>query len=482
MSIRKIAFSLALIAGSLVACEAPEDFFEPRNPDLAVDAVLGTVSSSTRLLNGCERQLAFAYQEILPIAEIASDNYQNTQTFFNQFLDALNIDFTDNDLNDTAFDIQRLRALANLGINDIGPGDETTTADQTASFYFFRGISQLLAGSYFRSIPVEANGALGSQSDLYALAIADFDTALGQATEAATINSILLARARAKRAAGDCTGAVADAQTLLSNDGAFVRYVMFDAINGPENILQNALFDRGTFDDLQPLPTLDFLDPKYNNIIDPTTDFNVPYLKAEEAHLIIAEGHLASGDVGSAKTVMTNLVALVDSRETATFSDANEQRSQVAPGSRPDTTSVVVSAGPNRPFRSGLVLDRNNGDDVTIPVISGTSVRGTYLNDLTGVEATLEALYLMRQEIFIAEGRRVIDLGIAFVPSENELLLNDNVNMEDVQPILPSFIEANQANMDAFTYDAATGEATVTVNFNELIVQNRTSEFVAPCF
>jgi len=105
MYIRKIAFSLAVIAGSLVACEAPEDFFEPRNPDLAVDAVLGTVSSSTRLLNGCERQLALAYQEILPIEEIASDNYQNKQTIFNQLLDGLNIDFTDNDLNDTVLDI-----------------------------------------------------------------------------------------------------------------------------------------------------------------------------------------------------------------------------------------------------------------------------------------------------------------------------------------------------------------------------------------
>lgn len=481
MSIRKFALSLALIAGSFVACEAPEDFFEPRNPDLAVDAVLGTVSSSTRLLNGCERQLALAYQEILPIAEIASDNYQNTQTFFNQFLDGLNIDFTDNDLNDTAFDIQRLRALANLGINDIGPGDETTTSDQTASFYFFRGIAQLLAGSYFRTIPVEANGALGSQSDLYTLAIADFDTALGLATEAETTNSILIARARAKRASGDCSGAVTDAQALLANNPAFVRFVNFDAVNGPANTLQDALFDRGTFDDLQPLPTLDFLDPKYNNIIDPSKDFDVPYLKAEEAHLIIAEALLASDDVEGAKTVMAELVDLVDSRETATFSDANEQRSQVTPGSRPDNTTVVVSAGPNRPFRSGLVLDRTSGD-ITIPVISGTSVRGMYLSDLSGVEETLEALYLMRQEIFIAEGRRVIDLGIAFVPSENELLLNENVNMEDVMPTLPDFIEANRENLDAFTYDAAAGEATVTVNFNELIVQNRTSPFVAPCF
>lgn len=481
MSIRKFALSLALIAGSFVACEAPEDFFEPRNPDLAVDAVLGTVNSSTRLINGCERQLALAYQEILPIAEIASDNYQNTQTFFNQFLDGLNIDFTDNDLNDTAFDIQRLRALANLGINDIGPGDETTTPDQTATFFFFRGISQLLAGSYFQSLPVEANGVLGTQAELYALAIADFDTALGSATNPATINSIVLARARAKRASGDCSGAVDDAQTVLDSDPSFVRFVQFDAVNGPANTLQDALFDRGTFDDLQPLPTLDFLDPKYNNILTPGTDFDVAYLKAEEAHLIIAEALLASGDVDGAKTVMAELVALVDTRSVAIFSDANEQRDQSNPGARPDTSSVVVSAGPNRPFRSGLVLDRKTAD-VSIPVISGTSVRGTYLTDLEGVEATLEALYLMRQEIFIAEGRRVIDLGIAFVPSENELLLNDNVDVDDVTATLPAFIEANKDNMDAFTYDAAAGQATVTVNFNELIVQNRTSSDVAPCF
>src|SRR3712207_8063255 len=44
---------------------------------------------------------------------------------------------------------------------------------------------------------------------------------------------------------------------------------------------------------------------------------------------------------------------------------------------------------------------------ISVPYISGTSVDEAMINRCTTVDETLQLIYLMRQEIFMAEGRRV---------------------------------------------------------------------------
>ena len=478
MTTTKFTLVLTMSALSLTSCEDPDDLFDPRNPDLTIDAVVGTPNSAGRLLLGCERQLAIAYNEILPITEIASDNYVNTQTFFNTSLDDLEIDFRDADLNDTQFALARLRAIANLGLETIGPGDENYTAAQNASFLYFRGLSQLLLGSYFSTAPSESGGVLRTRNELYVAAVADFTDALALNQDAP---SLLLARARANYQAGQCDAASTDAQALLDAAPEFVRYVMFDVVEGVPNTFQDAIADRASFDDLQPLPRLDFLDPKYSGILDATNDFDIPYLKAEEAHFILAEAALSGGDVDEARTQMLAALDLISVRPQATFDDSSEGRIERAPSTRPDTATAIVASAPGANPVEGLILDRGEGP-VTVPSVSGTSVSPETINELDDVTSALEILYLMRQEVFIAEGRRFIDLGLTFTPSERELLLNDNVTTADVEPVIPDFIAANRENLDAFTYDAAAGEVTIAVDFNSVIVENRESEFVVPCF
>ncbi len=471
-----IFFAAVLL--TTTGCEDTETAFEPLNPNLSEDAVKGVPNSASNLLLGCERQIALCMNEIVVISEIASDNYQNTQTFFNQFLDRLDIDATDADIEDTQEDFALLRELALSGLNEIGPEDPNFDDQQAAEFNFMAGYAHLLMGMYFKSLPAEPLGAAQSSSTHLQVATGYFDAALSLASENRTITSAHLGNARANYYLGNQSEAVASANAAIASDPEFVRFAQYDAVNGPTNSMQDALWDRATFDDLQPLPTLDFLDPKYNGS-DAVNDVDVPILKIEEAHLILAEAAIAGGDLGTAQTTMKDIVALVGTRPTQTFDDSSDGRTQDAPGSRPDNEKVVVSAGGGAPALPGLVINRQMGP-VTIPVVSGTSVTDGMIDAVTTEDEALELLYKMRQEIFIAEGIRFVDLGLKLVVHQTEALLNDNITDADQTPEIPSFIEGIRTELDAFTYDIGGESATVTHNLNKIIVANKTSAEVLP--
>lgn len=469
---------IGALAGGLVACEDPDDTFNPKNPNLAVDAVEGTINSAARLLGGTERQLALVMNEVVPATAIASDNYINTRTFFNQFLDNLNIDATDDDIDDMQFAIADMRELALTGLTNIGPADPNYTDDQAAQFRFFEGFSYLLAGELFKTLPAESGGVPLTGEENLQKAVETFTEGLRLATDVSTQTRLTLARARANYFLGNKSAAVADAQAALDLDPDFVFFAKYDALNGPTNTMQDALFDRGSFDDLQPLPKLDFLDPKYNGS-NATEESDIPVLKAEEAYLILIEAELADGDLDGAQDLMKDLIDLVETRPTETFDDSVEGRTHQMPGSRPDTAVVVVKTG-DGDFRTGLVLDRD--ELVTVPTVSGTSVTDDMVDDLDNIDEALETLYLMRQEIFIAEGRRMTDLGVRLVTSQIEFLANENVTEADKEAVIPPFIAAAKDNLDAFTYDRTTYEAIIPTDFNEIIVDNKESDFVVPFF
>lgn len=478
MKIGKYIIAVVLMLFIGWSCEDPEDTFNPKNPDLSIDAIRGTINSARRLLDGAERQLSLALNDVVVVTELASDNYVNTATFFNQFLDDLVINPTDDDIDDAQFNLHRLRELAQIGLEDIGPADPNYTPNQEAEFRFYVGYARLLMAENFKTLPLEPGGPLVSATVQLDSAVASFTAGLDVATDDFTRASLFLARARALRLLGDANKAVTDANEALAIDPEFLRLTRYDAVNGPANTFQDALFDRGSFDDLQPLPRLDFLDPKYNGS-DPTVDISIPVLKTEEAHLIKAEAALASNNLANAKTFMIDAIELVNERPTATFSDRVENRTQNAPGSRPNVSTVTVKASPEAPARSGLVLNRQAAT-VTVPVISGTSVTPALVNAATTVDEALRLLYLMRQEIFIAEGRRMSDLGIRLVVSFVEESLNPSVTPEDQEPVIPPFIESIRTELDAFTYNAQTGVVTIMHDLNAILVANKNSDLVVP--
>ncbi|AZQ60431.1 hypothetical protein EJ994_17080 [Maribacter sp. MJ134] len=466
-----IIFSLAMIAfGCTGDFGDVTNFKEVQNPNLSEASVVGQPNSASIWLSGVERQLALVFQETLILAELGADNYVNTQTFFNQFLDGLDMQITDPDMRDTQRDIQRLRELALFGKETVGPGDPNYDAETEAEFNYFEGISYLISAMYFSTLPQEPVGVPITSAEHYQNAITAFDVAIG-------INAkpeYHLAKARANYYLGNKSEAVSAANAALALSTDFDRTVKFDESNGPSNTFEDALYERATFDDLQPLPTLDFLDPKYS-FLDPNEDAPVHYMKAEEAYLILAEAALSDNDINAARTNLTALLDLIATREVRTIDDSIEQRSQVAEGSRPDNADVVVNG------RTGLVLDRQSGD-VDIPSVSGTSLTAADIAAMNDDDAGLSLLYRTRQEVFIAEGLRLVDMGVKLVIDENEILLNPNVNEGDpgTVGVIPSFISAVVADLDAITYDAEAGTATTAIDLNDILVANKSSNEVVP--
>ncbi|WP_299323330.1 hypothetical protein [uncultured Maribacter sp.] len=446
------------------------DYKDVQNPNLSEASVVGQPNSASIWLTGLERQLANVFNETLVLSELGSDNYVNTQTFFNQFMDELLIQNTDPDMRDTQRQIQRLRELAVFGLGQVGPGDPNYDAETEAEFNYFEGISYLFSGMYFSALPQEPVGVTLTSAEHYGNAIIALDLAIG-------INAkpeYYLAKARANYYLGNKSEAVVAATAALALDTSFDRTVLFDESNGPSNTFEDALYERATFDDLQPLPTLDFLDPKYS-FLDPNEDAPVHYMKAEEAYLILAEASLSDDDINSARTNLTALIDLIAARDVRSIDDSIEQRTQVEEGSRPDNASVVVNG------RSGLVLDRQSGN-VDIPSVSGTSLTADDISAMQDDDAGLSLLYRTRQEVFIAEGLRMVDMGVKLVIDENEILINGNINEGDLgtTPVVPSFISSVIADLDAITYDAANSVSTTVINLNDILVANKNSDQVVP--
>lgn len=464
----KVLLALLILSGC--------DLFDPTdgivNPNITFDKVVGTGGSTLKWLNGQERELAIVYNSLVVNLEIASDNYDNTRTFFSQAFDGLTFSYQDANINTLQFTIADLRQSAIYGLEEVAPKDPSVTDDLKAELHFFKGWAALLAGEIFVGLPLTPGGPIATPAENLDAAIVDF-----LAAEALNGTNVAykLALARAYYGKGDKANAVLKANQAIALSNNFTRPIRYDVITAAtNNTMQDALYDRGTFDDLQPLPRLDFLDPKYYGR-NATVESQIPLLKIEEAHMILAEADLSNNLLASAQTKMKALRALVATRTTETFNDTVEGRTEQAPGSRPNNSAVTVRASATDPFRSGLVLTRTTS--TTVPVISGTSVTDAMIDAAATTDEALEILYLMRQEIFISEGRRFADLGLRWPVSETEKLTNPNVTDAHIVGFVPAFVPTN---MDAFTYDTGTGQATVTVNMNRVLVQNKADASVLP--
>ena len=462
----------------LASCESSlVDFTDVTNPNLSEASVVGQPNSTESILGGVQRQFSIMENATADVLEITTDNYVNTATFFNQNVDGLTIGFQDPDINTLQFNLARLRELTIFGIDEVAPADVNVTDEILAQLYFYQGLSFLYAAEIFSVLPGEVGGVPLTSTENFQEAISRFSTALSLSNQ----SSYHLGIARCYYGLGDAVNAVASADLSLSLDPNLLFQAEFDAANGPTNTIEGALFGRGGFDDYQPLPSLDFLDPKYS-FLSNDVDAPIAILKAEEAHLIIAQSQLASNDLAGAQQTLLNLLDLIDTREVRNISDTVEGRTENDPGSRPNNSSVMVRFVGDAAFRAGLVVDRD--DSVDVASVSATSIDSGMIDSLGSIEEALETLYLMRQEIFIAEGRRMIDLGIKYPLSENELLLNDNVNEGDpgLTAVIPDFINEIRTELDAFTYDVDAGTVEITHNLNSLLVQNRTSDLVVPFF
>ncbi len=472
----------ALLAAAAVAgCDAINPT-QVNNPT-TTDADLAEATNPTEaLLPGLRAQFARMINAYVVATEVISDNYSVHGTGLNQTMDEPGtvtpdiFNGTGTSASGVYWNVQELRALADFVIDEIAPNDAEAPPALVAEAHYYRGMAYLTMGEVFSHVPHEEDGAPQPADVALTKAVSDLQAGTGFGPQA---NGAL---ARAHRLLGDAGAAASAANAVLGATPNFIFAPPYD-----EQFLTNtsvAFLVLRALQEMQPLPRLDFLDPKYTE-----RDSPIPIAKAEEMHLILAEAALASGNMTEAQSQLASAITLAGSRGVVSFDDIDERRNADL-SLRPRSKEIMIRADADSPYRAGLVLDRPS-DDLQIPNISGTSLSADSVSSLGSADELWHALWLARQEILFLEGRRMADLGIKLPIMLREIDQNDNINEGDpgTVPIIPGYIPASpQYAMDIYSpldlYDGVDpgsplvkSEVTVHVDMNRVLAANNASPF-----
>lgn len=488
--IRNLVAILVVAVAVVVGCG---DFLDPTkvtNPQTTPEDLAQAREPTRVMLGGMRAQFARAVGSVATITENVSDNYSIHGTGLLADLDEPAevvpriIDGTDF-ATGVYWNPQELRALADFVLDSIIPGDETATPAQIAEVEYYRGMALLLQAENFVAAPTGPDEAPSPGDQLLQAAISQLQAVTSTDPGSAFATRAQAALARAHRVAGNATEAVGHANDVLAADPGFLFVQGYDAlpasVNNPPNIytVQRALKE------MQPLPRLDFLDPKFIGRESP-----IPVSKAEEMHLILAEAAMAGGDWAGGRESLAQALELALTRPVDIFFD-DDARNNADLSIRPRTSDMLVRSDPDSPFREGLVLDRPG--NIATPAVSGTSLDPDSIRAIaaTEEESLLHALNLARQEILFLEGRRMSDLCIRLPMMLREVDTNPAVQDGDfgTRPFVPAFIPPRN-EMDLYDppapYDeddpdlpALTTEITILVDMNWVLAQSRAP--FAPC-
>ncbi len=431
----------AFAAIALTGC----DFLDPTqvdNPATTVDDLAESEEPTGALLPGIRAQFATA---INPVdVEVITDNYQIRGTGINNIWDEPR-EIRPDLVGGRAYgNLQELRALAAFVLNDIVPDDTTATTEQIQEATYYYGMALLLLGERFVAVPLDTSAIPTASADLIQLAITELQDAKSMGAGNDIGLAATAALARAYRSAGDAGLASAEANAVLGADPEYAQAQDYDPTtitNGPFLFL----FER-TIKEMQPLPRLDFLDPKYTARAAP-----IYVSKAEEMHLILAEAAFDGGDWTTGREQLALAIEVAMTRPFEAFDD-DDPRLNDDLTERPHDASIEVRADANSPYRPGLVLTRPGV--VNTPVVAYTSLDADSIRaiDVGETESLLHALFLARQEMMLIEGRRMVDLGIKLPFEQDEIETNPNITEggPGTVVLVPSFIPPTK-EMDWFS-------------------------------
>ncbi|MDP6339244.1 MAG: hypothetical protein QF842_02825 [Candidatus Marinimicrobia bacterium] len=486
---KKILIRIGFMGAILLTSCDILDFNEPDpNPNLSEDAILNSENSMAGWVLGIQRQFVEVHNGYVVMSSLMTDNYDFQGAQVNSALNLPEAQSSFLEMYEMLQPLHQLREMGKYGIETVSQRDENSTADQLAFCHFFIGFSHLIQAELFTMAILEPDGTPVTPAEAFNAAITSLKTAHDGTSDANLKTRCLYALARANYGAGNKSEATSYASQALASDPTYVYRELPDNASGTSSNYMQAVIYNGGNQGWQPLPRLDFLDPKYagtNSTAFADQDGYIT-LKSEEAHLILAEAANADGDLTSQKSHMENLLALVKSRPIDSVLETDARRNDLHSGiQRPNSDDISVKASADDEARSGLILNRVGAFDVpvvvAVPSVSGTSVTSEMIQALSTADEALELLYLMRQEILIAEGRRMFDLGMRFPCNTDEIDLNPNVNAGDpiTKPLFPSYIPRDE-EMNAYTWDEAGKLVTILHNMNTVIVANKTSSTACP--
>lgn len=445
---------------------------DTQSPNVTDDTFLSQPNAMRTWVNGVRKNFAECMGDYAQLMEILSDNYYNNYTRSNRVFDVPELKTNDEDVKQLQRYVGNLRESVDYAFGTVLHHDPNITVAEKYDLFTAKTFSQILAGEFFTSLPDATGGEPVDWRTHLTEAVALADSVLSYAaTDSARAFAHTL-KARVYYRLGRADEAVSEARTALQLSDDFCVQLTFDGANSVNNVAQEAIW--GTW--FQPLPRLDFLDPKYVQITS-TYQSPVTIAKAEEDYLIIAEALVCEGRLEEARAELNSLLSLVARRPRLRGVD-DHLEGRFNGGSRhyPASSLYAVAASAADSLRHGLVLDRTQPIDV--PTISGTSVSKAMVDATQGQDALLELVYLLRQEIFFGEGRRPADLGIRMPVCDVEVANMKNPGDSD-QPVIPPFIPLN-GGMDDFTMDDGNHTVVIRYNMNRVIVENKQSEYVVP--
>lgn len=480
---RSLGRTLVLAAVTLVGISAC-DFLDPTNVEnpQTTDEDLANADAPTRaLLPGLRAQFGRMVSSTVVTAEVVSDNYSIHGTGIPaDYDDPRAISPSLANSTGTAsgavyWNSQELRALASFILDVIAPGDDAAEAGDIQEAQFYRGAALLNLGENFSGAPLVEDGAAVPADQILDQAITDLSAAVGGPLDVPAMAAL----ARAYRWKGDATNASLWAQNALDAEPDFAYMREYDAAtltNTPWAFLVSRALQ-----EMQPLPRLDFLDPKYLD-----RESGIPFAKAEEMLLIQAEAAMASSDFDTGRSRLADAIRLAASRGTTAFTDG-DPRNSFDLSIRPRDDVIEIRADENSPYRSGLVLTRPDVE-IQVPTVSNTSLDGDSIEAIptTATEDLWHALHLARQEILFLEGRRMADLGIRLPIMLREIDQNPNISATDPVAIVmvPTYVPTG-FQMDLYTpfspYDEdetlVETQITITVDMNRVLAQNMVTPF-----
>jgi hypothetical protein len=450
---------------TIAACDLV-DPSKVENPQITSDNLLeNPVGGTTSLVTGMRRYFATTIGISTLIGDMVSDNLDNRTSFYDNTLSfprtITGNSFTYGPMYENALQVN---ALADFGAASIFPGDIFATNDQKAEVYFYKGMALLILGENFTNFPITERGPLVTAQQALQTANDQFQTAYNLTTQTAMKTNCKMARARTFRMLGDKANAAAEANAALSLGGStYLFAAQFDpAPTTPltQSTAYAAMVGRST-NDLQPLPRLDFLDPKFT-----TNATQHPVLKAEEAYLILAEVALANGDLAGTKTALKSAITTAKARATSTYNDKDTR------SSRPNDAVIVVKSDASEPAIAGLIQKRGGSSQVTVYPTSGTSVTTAMIDTLSSVYSHFRTLYLLRQEIFFLEGRRMSDLGIRLPVTQRQIDGNKNVlpGGPGASVVVPDYIPQTD---EMRKFSTAGSTVTILWDMNKVLAANR---------
>jgi len=465
--------STAVLGLTFTACNLvePGDIV---NPNVDEKAFLNSANAMQTWVNGTEKNFAQAIGEYCQLMEILSDNYYNNYSRSSNVFDEPRLSSTDDDVKKLQRCVGNMREAADYAFNVVSLHDKNFTPEEQFKMYYIKAYGFLLAGEYFTGLPMSEGGEVKPWKDHLREAIATLDKALPLASTAENKAFIHTLKARAYYRLGEKEQAKDEAKASLGAADKYTMQVEFDGDNGVNNVAQEAIW--GTW--FQPLPRLDFLDPKFF-MLKTNEQRPICIAKAEENHLILAEAAVAEGRISEAKTTLLTLLKLVKERPVErNIDDHLEGRFNGGTKKYPNSSAYSVAASAGEPYREGLILDRQAPHRISVAYISGTSVDESMINQCATADETLQLIYLMRQEIFMGEGRRVADLGIRMPVGDVEIAHTPSAQAYG-EALIPDFIPRDHG-LDAFTIDENKKQVTITYNMNKVIVEQKKSPYVVP--